>query len=639
MSEQADIKGGSETHSFEAEVSRLLHLMVHAVYSNKEIFLRELISNAADACEKLRHESLTNSDLVKDDPTFQITLSADGTDGTLSVLDNGIGMSKAELIENLGTIAKSGTRAFLDQLAKEEGDGSALIGQFGIGFYSAFMVADRVDVISRRAGEAEAWKWSSTGEGAYELSVASEEEALPRGTKIVLHLKDDEKTFADAVTIRRIVRDYSSHVPVPIRMLTKNEEADAIDEEKLTDGTALWTKSKSEITEEQYKEFYQYSSGQFDDPAVTIHYRAEGRTEYNVLAFIPDHKPFDLFDPSRKGRMKLYVRRVFITDDAELVPAYLRFVRGVVDSEDIPLNISREMLQDNPILTAIKKGVTNKVLSELEKLSRKDEEKFLSIWEAFGTVIKEGLYEDPERRDQLFKLVRFNTTKGENRTLAQYVEDLKENQTSIYYALGDSKDAILASPHLEGYEAREVEVLLLADAVDAFWVQTALGFDGKSFKSISQGGADLDAIEKVAQDVDDKSDEEKAKDKTSVADLVSFVKETLIDDVSEVRISSRLATSPVCIVAPEYGPDRQMEKLMRSQQGAQAGLKPVLEINPDHALILALASQLSSAADKAEVTDGARLLLDQALILDGEQPANPAEFAARLSKVMMAAMG
>ncbi|MCT4654205.1 MAG: molecular chaperone HtpG [Cohaesibacter sp.] len=639
MSDQTQTAAsGSETHSFEAEVSRLLHLMVHAVYSNKEIFLRELISNAADACEKLRHESLTNGDLIKEDPTFQITLSADGEAGTLTVLDNGIGMNKAELIENLGTIAKSGTRAFLDQLSNEE-DGSALIGQFGIGFYSAFMVADKVEVTSRRAGEDEAWVWTSTGEGAYELARADDADALPRGTKIVLHLKEDEKTFADAVTIRRIVRDYSSHVPVPIRMLTKNEEAGAIDEEKLTDGTALWTKSKSEITEEQYKEFYQYSSGQFDDPAVTIHYRAEGRTEYNVLAFVPEHKPFDLFDPARKGRFKLYVRRVFITDDADLLPAYLRFVRGIVDSEDIPLNISREMLQDNPILSAIRKGVTNRVLSELQKLATKDEEKFLSIWEAFGTVIKEGLYEDPERRDQLFKLVRFNSSKGENRTLAQYVEDLKENQTSIYYALGDSKEAILASPHLEGYEARDVEVLLLSDAVDAFWVQTALGFDGKSFKSISQGGADLDAIEKVAEDVSDKSDEEKAKEKGSVAELVSFVQETLGDAVSEVRVSSRLASSPVCIVAPDYGPDRQLEKLMRSQKGVEASLKPVLEINPDHALVLALADQLEKASDKAAVSDGAYLLLDQALILDGEAPANPAQFAARLSKVMMAAMG
>ncbi|SNY90598.1 molecular chaperone HtpG [Cohaesibacter sp. ES.047] len=628
----------AETHSFEAEVSRLLHLMVHAVYSNKDIFLRELISNAADACEKLRHEALTNSDLIKDDPDFKIILSPDGEAGTLTVADNGIGMNKAELIDNLGTIARSGTRAFLEQLGSGD-DGSALIGQFGIGFYSAFMVADKVEVVSRRAGDAEAWRWVSDGNGSYELSQASDEDALPRGTKIVLHLKEEEKSFADAVNIRRVVRDYSSHVPVPIRLLQINDETKSLEEDELTDGSALWTKSKSDITEEQYKEFYQYSSGQFDDPALTIHYRAEGRTEYNVLAFVPEHKPFDLFDPNRKGRIKLYVRRVFITDDAELVPAYLRFVRGIVDSEDIPLNISREMLQDNPILTAISKGVTNRILSELEKLANKDADTFASVWEAFGAVLKEGLYEDPERRDQLFKLVRFDTTKGESRTLAQYVEDLKDNQTSIYYALGDSKEAILASPQLEGYQARDVEVLLLSDAVDTFWVQTALGFDGKSFKSVSQGGADLDAIEKVTEDAEeDKSEEDKAKEQGSVAELVTFVKDVLGDAVSDVRISSRLATSPVCIIAPEFGPDRQFEKLMRSQKGADAGLKPILEINPDHGLVRSLAHQLEGASDKASLEDGAHLLLDQALILDGEHPSNPAEFAARLSKVMMAGL-
>lgn len=643
MSDQTlDAQGETETHSFEAEVSRLLHLMVHAVYSNKEIFLRELISNAADACEKLRHEALTNSDLTKDDPDFKITLSSDGEAGTLTIADNGVGMSKDELIDNLGTIARSGTRAFLDSLAannENDNDGSALIGQFGIGFYSAFMVADKVDVVSRRAGSEEAWRWTSNGEGSYELAPASQEDALTRGTRIILYLKDDEKSFADGVTIRRIVRDYSSHVPVPIRLMELNEESGAIETNELTDGTALWTKSKSEISEEQYKEFYHYSSGQFDDPALTIHYRAEGRTEYNVLAFVPEHKPFDLFDPNRKGRIKLYVRRVFITDDAEVVPAYLRFVRGIVDSEDIPLNISREMLQDNPILSAISKGVTNRILSELEKLARKDTEKFASVWQAFGPVIKEGLYEDPERRDQLFKLARFETTKGEARSLADYIEELKDNQTSIYYALGDSKEAILASPQLEGYQARDVEVLLLSDAVDAFWVQTALGYEGKGFKSISQGADDLEAIAKSEKDENsEKSEEDKAKEKGSVAELVSFVRETLGQEVSEVRVSSRLATSPVCIVAPDYGPDRQFEKLMRNQKGGEASLKPILEINPDHGLILALASQLEAAKNKDELKDGAHLLLDQALILDGEHPVHVADFAQRLSKVMMAGL-
>lgn len=630
----------TETHSFEAEVSRLLHLMVHAVYSNKDIFLRELISNAADACEKLRYAALTGPELVKDDADFKITLSFDKEAGTLIVADNGIGMSKAELIDNLGTIARSGTRAFLDQLANND-DGSALIGQFGIGFYSAFMVADKVDVISRRAGENEAWCWTSDGAGSYTLSVAEDPDPLPRGTKIVLYLKDDEKSYADALSIRRIVRDYSMHVPVPVRLLQYNEESKSIDDEELTDGSALWLKSKGDVTDEQYKEFYQHCSGQFDDPAHVIHYHAEGRTDYRVLLFVPESKPFDLFDPSRKGRVKLYVRRVFITDDAEIMPAYLRFVRGIVDSEDIPLNISREMLQDNPVLNAVSKGVTNRILSELEKLADKEPEKYASIWTAFGAVIKEGLYEDPERRDQLFKLTRFNTTKGEGRTLSEYVADLKENQTAIYYALGDSKEAILASPQLEGYRLRDVEVLLLADPVDAFWVQTALGFDGKSFKSVSQGAADLEAIAKPEKPEDEnKSVEEKAEEKSAVGELVSFVKEVLGEDVSDVRLSVRLDTSPVCLVAPEYGPDRQFEKLMRGQKGAEGlGLKPVLEINPDHKLILSLASQLTATANRDDLKDGAWLLLDQALILDGEHPKNPAEFALRLSRIMMANFG
>ena len=447
------------------------------------------------------------------------------------------------------------------------------------------MVADNVEVVSRRAGSDEAWRWSSDGMGSYEIAPASDEDAPVRGTKITLYLKEDEKSFADPVTIRRVVREYSSHVPVPIRLMSYNEEAKAIDEEELTDGSALWIKPKSEITEEQYTEFYQHTAGQFDNPALTIHYRAEGRTEYNVLAFVPEHKPFDLFDPNRKGRMKLYVRRVFITDDADVLPAYLRFVRGVVDSEDIPLNISREMLQDNPILNAISKGVTNRVLSELEKLANKEEDKFASVWEAFGPVIKEGLYEDPERRDQLFKLVRFNTTKGDNRTLAQYVEDLKENQTAIYYALGDSKEAIMASPQLEGYQARMSRFCcspmrwmlsgcrplsaLMARASSPFPRAEPIWIRSRSRKK---------------EEDKDKSEEDKAKEQGDVAELVTFVKETLGDAVSDVRISARLATSPVCIVAPDYGPDRQLEKLMRSQKGADAALKPVLEINPITAL-------------------------------------------------------
>ncbi|MEM8813024.1 MAG: molecular chaperone HtpG, partial [Pseudomonadota bacterium] len=473
-----------ETLSFQAEVSRLLHLMVHSVYSNKEIFLRELISNAADACEKLRYAAVSNPDLTKGDEAFRVLIEPDKEAGTITISDNGIGMNRDDLIDHLGTIARSGTKAFLDGLS-EASDGSALIGQFGVGFYSAFMVAESVTVTSRKAGEDEAWMWMSDGLGSFTVDQAGTETAPARGTRIVLTLKEAEAGFAATDELERIVKAYSAHIPIPVAIASDDEE----EPKSVTDGSALWVKSKSGVTEEEYKEFYGHVSGQFDDPALTLHYRAEGRHEYAVLLFVPSMKPFDLFDPSRKGRIKLYVRRVFITDEAEILPAWLRFVRGVIDSEDLPLNLSREMLQSNPVLEAIKKGVVNRILSELEKTAEKDSETFEKVWEAFGAVIKEGLYEDPARRDALLKIARFKTTKsdGKWRSLADYLGDMKENQTKIYFAVGDGPESVLASPHLEGFRARDVEVLLLSDSVDAFWVQTALGYEGKPFQSITQG--------------------------------------------------------------------------------------------------------------------------------------------------------
>ena len=559
-----------EAHEFQAEVARLLHLMVHSVYSNKDIFLRELISNAADACERLRQRALTTPDLIAGDETFRIRLETNKAGKTLTVSDNGTGMSREELIDNLGTIARSGTRAFLEGLGEAK-DGQALIGQFGVGFYSAFMVASEVEVVSRAAGSDEAWTWRSDGQGSFTVEPADPADAPARGTRVILHLADDALDYAEAPAIERIVREYSAHVPVPIVLASEVEAEDseaenddeksgkdaatAIEEREIADGSALWTRNKSEITEEEYKEFYGHVSRQFDEPALTLHYRAEGRHEYSVLLFVPSVTPFDLFDPDRKGRVKLYVRRVFIADDVDLLPAYLRFVRGVIDSQDLPLNLSREMLQSNPVLDAIRKGVTNRVLSELQKLCENDAEKYTKIWETFGPVIKEGLYEDFERRDKLLGLVRFKTTKsGENwRPLAEYVADLKENQTQIFYAIGDNPAAVKASPQLEGYRARDVEVLLLSDPVDAFWVQVALGFDGKPFRSVTQGAADLDAIP-LPEEEKDKEAEDAKDSKTDVSSLVTYVKETLGDAVTDVRISSRLAESPVCLVAPEHGP-------------------------------------------------------------------------------------
>lgn len=616
-----------ERHSFEAEVSRLLHMMVHSVYSNKDIFLRELISNAADACEKLRYEALANPALMGDGSSFRISVITDTKSGTLTIADNGIGMNRDELKDNLGTIARSGTKAFMDALS-DKAAGQNLIGQFGVGFYSAFMVADRVEVTSRRAGSDHALTWVSDGKGSYEIHPARGE-VPARGTRVVLHLNDESKSYAESYTVERIVREYSAHVPVPIEL-----KADEAEPRELADGSALWMKPKASITPEEYKEFYGHVGGLWDEPAQTIHYRAEGRYEYNVLLFTPSTKPFDLFDPARKGRVKLYVRRVFITDEAEILPAWLRFMRGVIDSEDLPLNISREMLQHNPVLEAIAKGVTSRVLSDLAKLAENEPETFAKVWEAFGPVIKEGLYEAADKRDDLFRIARFHTTKDQTgwRSLADVVKDFKENQTAIYYVLADSAAQALASPHLEGYKARGLEVLLLTDPVDAFWVRTALGFDGKPFKSITQGSADLDLIKPEGED-------EKTAETPKEGDLAAFaasLKTILGEKVSDVRTSSRLATSAVCLVAPEFGPDKQLEKLLaRSEQAGAGSAAPVLEINPRHMLIKSLAEK----GDASTTEDAAWLLFGQARILDGEAPSDPADFAARLDRLMQKAMG
>lgn len=627
MSEAAAAAPGAETRPFEAEVSRLLHLMVHSVYSNRDVFLRELISNAADACEKLRNLALQQPELVAGDAEFRITLSSDPKARRLAIEDNGIGMDHEELVDNLGTIARSGTRAFIDSMA---GDAGALIGQFGIGFYSAFMVADEVEVVSRRVGAEEAWRWASDGKGSFTVSPVPLEAAPARGTRVILHLTEEAKDYAEPATIERVVAAYSAHVPVPI-VLTL---ADGAGTKTLADGSALWRKARSAVDARDYSEFYSHVSGQFDEPALTLHYRAEGRHEYSVLVFVPSMKPFDLFDPERKGRLKLYVRRIFITDQAEILPPWLRFVRGVVDSEDLPLNLSREMLQTNPILEQIGKGVTSRILSELEKLSRDDPDTFLKIWEAFGPVLKEGLYEEPERRDALFRIVRFRTTAGEGwRTLADYVAGFRPNQTAIYYALGENQEAIAASPHLEGFRKRGVEVLLLSDPVDAFWVRTALGYEGKPFQSVTQGSADLSAIAPVD---DTGGAAEETAPRAALATLAARFKEVLGERVQDVRASSRLAGSPVCLVAPDLGPDRQLEKLLaRSQQGG-VRQAPVLELNPGHPLIRALAGKAATGASRELVDDAAVVLYGQARILDGEAPENPADFAARIDRLLEA---
>src|SRR3984893_1401156 len=479
-----------ESQPFQAEVAELLHLMVHSVYSETDIFLRELISNASDACDKLRYEAIAAPDLIADGEAPKILIAPDKKADTLSVIDSGIGMDRQELIDNLGTIARSGTKSFLSRLTEAK-DGAGLIGQFGVGFYSAFMVADRIVVNSRRAGTDEVWTWSSSGGSGFEIAPASEEDAkrITRGTEIVLHLKKDATKYLETYEIERIVGAYSDNIQFPIELQPEEGEP-----RQINSASALWQRPKSELTPEDYTQAYRSIAGAFDEPAMTLHYRAEGRQSYAVRLFAPSTKPFDLFEPDRKGKVKLYLRRVFIADDADLLPAYLRFIRGVLDSEDLPLNISREMLQNNPQLAQIRRAVTGRVIGELESLSEKEPETFARIWDAFGPVIKEGIWEDYERREKLLALSRFTTTAGEKRSLKQYAENLKPNQTEVYYLVGDSVDRLKSNPKLESATARGIEALLLTAPVDAFWTSAPLDFGGKPLKSLSQGDVDFSLI-------------------------------------------------------------------------------------------------------------------------------------------------
>jgi len=623
-------KTQSESRPFEADVAKLLHLMVHSVYSEKSVFLRELIANAADACERLRYEAIAEPALLGDDTKLHITVALDPDNKLLTVEDNGIGMSRDEMVEALGTIARSGTKAFLDRIepkkeSKKSDEETALIGRFGVGFYSAFMVAARVDVFSLRAGTEAASLWSSDGKGAFAVSAADAATAPRRGTRVVLHLMDDAKTYAERATVERMIRVQSGHVPVPIAIVDKPGAEPA----EITDGAALWAKPKAEITAADYTDFYRSIAGQFDEPALTIHFRAEGRQDYTTLLFVPGSRPFDLFDPDRAGRIKLYVKRVFITDEAELLPRYLRFVRGVVDSADLPLNVSREKIQESPLTAAIRKGAMSRVLAELERLADKEPQTYAKIWDTFGAVLKEGIYEDFERREALLKLARFKTTASaeEWRSLKDYVGAFKTGQTAIYYLAGDDLARLKSSPHLEGFRARGVEVLLLPDPVDSFWVMPGVSFDGKPFKSVTQGAADLAAIPLL-----DASKEETADIAEAVKQFLVFVQGTLGEAVAQVRASERLTDSAVCLVAADSGPDRALERILAGAGRLSSASKPILEINPRHKLVLALAALADS--ERAFKEDAAHLLFDEARLLDGDRPADVRLFSDRLGRVL-----
>jgi molecular chaperone HtpG len=612
-----------ETRSFQAEVSRLLDIVAHSLYSQKEIFLRELISNASDACDRLRYAALTEPVPADGDTSYRVVLTPDKSARTLTVADNGIGMNRAELIENLGTIARSGTAAFVNQLSGDARKDMSLIGQFGVGFYSTFMVAEKVEVKSRKAGETEGWRWVSDGKGEFTIEPLPE---AARGATIVVHLREDEKEYLEPTRLRGIVNTYSDHIGLPIVL------KDGGREETINTASALWTRQKSEITEEQYKEFYHHVGHSFDDPWLTLHAKAEGVLEYTSLLFVPSAKPFDLFDPERKSRVKLYVRRVFITDEGtNLLPAYLRFLRGVVDSEDLPLNISREMLQSNPMVVRIRQQLTNRILTELGKKATESPEDYIKFWDNFGAVLKEGLYEDREHRDELLALARFRSTMRDGPvSLEEYVSTMKPGQEAIYTITGDNLDVIKQSPQLEGFRARGVEVLLMTDPIDEFWVPAIASYKDKAFKSATRGGADLDKIAPP----EDRQNEEKPEPPAKLASLIAIFKLALGDAVKDVRSSDRLTDSAVCLVADEGDMDMHFERLLKQHRQLEAISKRILELNPRHKLIERLAATVGEAGASDQLSEFAWLLLDQARIIEGEPLPDAAAFARRLSTAL-----
>ncbi len=616
-----------ERHGFGAEVGRLLDLVVHSLYSEREIFLRELVANAADATDRRRFEALTHPELAPG-ADAKIRINPDKPARTITISDAGIGMSRDELIANLGTIARSGTRAFGQSLAdaKPE-DRPSLIGQFGVGFYAAFMVADRVEVTSRKAGTEEAWTWASEGGGEFTIAPATRGEP---GTDIVLHVKADADEYLEPMRLENIVRKWADHVTVPITIARDGEDRAA------NEGTALWRKSKSEVTEEAYNDFYRHLGNFFDKPWATLHWRAEGAIEFSALLYIPGSKPFEPTEQDRTSKLRLHVRRMFITDQAELLPPWLRFVQGVVDTEDLPLNVSREMLQSTPVLARIRKAVTNRVLTELKTKAKatdaregeaKEGEGYDKFWENFGAVMKEGIWEDSDHRKELAPLLRFRSSSVEGLTsLPEYVERMKPEQEAIYILAGDNVDTLARSPQLEGFRARGIEVLLLADPIDAFWPERFDNFMDKPIRSVTQGAADLAKLP-AGEDQGEAPD---------VAALLTALKEALGEAVSEVRATDRLVESAVVLSANASGPDLQMQRLLKRAGRGGFAMPPTLEINPRHALIAALQTRLAAGGDLSEP---AGMLLDLARVQDGEPPRDPAEFARRIEKALASSLG
>ncbi len=629
------VEAHKETLGFQAEVQQLLRLVAHSLYSHKEVFLRELISNASDACDKLRFEALTDGALYENDPDLKIRVSFDKDARTITVADNGIGMDRQEVIDNIGTIARSGTRQFLQKLTGDQAKDAHLIGQFGVGFYSSFIVADKVTLLTRRAGMGaeHGVLWESTGEGEYTLETV---EKPTRGTEVTLHLREDESDLLNEWQLRSIITKYSDHITLPVIMPVQkySEDKDAppkIEDERINQAAALWARPKQEIKEEEYKEFYKHVGHDFEDPLAWTHNRVEGKLEYTSLLFIPSRAPFDLWDREQRHGVKLYVQRVFIMDDAEhLMPRYLRFVRGVIDSNDLPLNISRELLQSSKVVDSIRAGSVKKVLGLLEDLAASDTEKYGKFWKEFGRVLKEGPAEDYGNREQIAKLLRFASTHTDSAeqtvSLADYVARMKDGQDKIYYITADTFAAARNGPHLEVFRKKGLEVLLLSDRVDEWLMSHLNEFEGKSLQSVAKGALDLD---KIASE-EEKQEQKQAED--AYKDLLARVKEVLGDQVKEVRISSRLTDSPACLVVDEYALSAHLERLLRDAGQNVPTSKPYLELNPHHPLI----ARLKDEPDAGRFGDWTNLLFEQAVLAEGGQLQDPASFVKRLNGLLLA---
>ncbi|WOG25390.1 molecular chaperone HtpG [Endozoicomonas sp. 8E] len=635
------VEAKKETLGFQTEVKQLLHLMIHSLYSNREIFLRELISNASDAADKLRFEALHNDGLLESDPNLDIRVDFDKGAKTVTVADNGIGMNREDVIAHLGTIAKSGTADFLQQLTGDQKKDSQLIGQFGVGFYSAFIVADKVTVETRKADAPaeQAVRWVSDGSGEFTVEGISKEK---RGTSIILHLKDDAEEFADGWRLRNIVRKYSDHISMPILMV--KQEMPSEEEEKHEDkapewetvntAKALWTRSRSDITDEEYKEFYKHISHDFADPIKWSHNRVEGKLEYNSLLFIPAKAPFDLYNRDMQKGLKLYVQRVFIMDQAdEFLPMYLRFIKGVVDSNDLSLNVSREILQKDPAVDGMKAALTKRVLDMLEKMAKKEEKQYAEFWKEFGQVLKEGPAEDFANREKVAKLLRFASTESkgtdQDQSLEGYVSRMKEGQDKIYYITAETHNAAANSPHLEVFRKKGIEVLLLSDRVDEWLMSHLNEFDGKQFADIARGDLDLGQLD---DEGDKKALEESAKEKE---DLLKRIKDALADQVEEVRVTHRLTDSPACLVVGDHDMGAQMRKIMEAAGQAMPESKPIFEINPEHPLI----TRLDQEADEDRFADLCRVVFDQANLAAGGQLDDPASYVQRLNKLLLEMAG